>query len=44
VFLDAPFIPEDRMLEVGDLRWFYTAVTRAQEKLYFVNFKEEYFF
>jgi len=44
VFLDAPFIPENQMLEISDLRWFYTAVTRAQEKLYFVNFKEEYFF
>ena len=26
------------------VRWFYTAVTRAQQKLYFVNFTEEYFF
>lgn len=44
VFIDAPYIPEGQMLETGDLRWFYTAVTRAQDKLYFVNFKEEYFF
>ena len=44
VFLDAPFIPEGEMIQISDLRWFYTAVTRAQEKLYFVNFKEEYFF
>lgn len=44
VFIDAPYIPEDQMLEISDLRWFYTAVTRAQEKLYLVNFKEEYFY
>lgn len=44
VFIDAPFVPEGETLQVSDLRWFYTAVTRAQEKLYFVNFKEEYFF
>ncbi|MCQ2318779.1 MAG: AAA family ATPase [Bacteroidales bacterium] len=44
VFIDAPFVPEGETLQVSDLRWFYTAVTRAQERLYFVNFKEEYFF
>ena len=30
-------------LEVEDLRWLYTALTRAQERVYFVNFKEEFF-
>lgn len=44
VFIDAPFVPEGETLQIGDLRWFYTAVTRAQKQLYFVNFKEEYFF
>jgi len=44
VFIDAPFVPEGEMLQTSDLRWFYTAVTRAQEKLYFVNFKEGYFY
>lgn len=44
VFIDAPFVPEGETLQISDLRWFYTAVTRAQERLYFVNFKEEYFF
>ncbi|MDG2276281.1 MAG: ATP-binding domain-containing protein, partial [Flavobacteriaceae bacterium] len=24
-------------------RWLYTAVTRAQEKLYLIGFKDEYF-
>ena len=44
VFLDAPFVPDDKELQISDLRWFYTAVTRAQRQLYFVNFKNEYFF
>lgn len=44
VFLDAPFIPEGELLQTNDLRWFYTAVTRAQKKLYLVNFKDSYFF
>lgn len=44
VFIDAPFVPEGETLQVSDLRWFYTAMTRAQERLYFVNFKKEYFF
>ena len=49
VFLDAPFVPDvetchGASLQTSYLRWFYTAVTRAQRQLYFVNFKEEYFF
>lgn len=44
VFIDAPFIPDGETLQTSDLRWFYTAVTRAQQQLYFVNFKNEYFF
>ena len=43
VFIDAPFIPEGEPLQISDLRWFYTAVTRAQKQLYFVNFQDEYF-
>ena len=43
VFIDAPFFPDNEPLQTSDLRWFYTAVTRAQRQLYFVNFKEEYF-
>ena len=30
-------------LEVEDLRWLYTALTRAQERVCFVNFKVEFF-
>ena len=49
VFIDAPFVPDGEThgrasLQISDLRWFYTAVTRAQRQLYFVNFKNEYFF
>ncbi|MBR6439149.1 MAG: AAA family ATPase [Bacteroidales bacterium] len=44
VFIDAPYIKEGESLQISDLRWFYTAMTRAQQKLYFVNFTEEYFF
>ena len=42
VFVDSAFNLKDD-LEKEDLRWLYTAVTRAQEMLYFVNFKEEFF-
>lgn len=40
VFLDCPWFPDDK-LTIEDLRWFYTAVTRASKKLYLVNFKAE---
>lgn len=43
VFIDAPYIKEDESLQTSDLRWFYTAVTRAQKRLFFVNFKDDYF-
>lgn len=43
VFVDSSLNLKETM-EKEDLRWLYTAVTRAQEKLYFVNFKEEFFF
>ena len=42
VFVDSSFNLKDE-LEKEDLRWLYTALTRAQEKVYFVNFKEEFF-
>jgi len=42
VFLEQPWIPEDR-LDVETARWFYTAITRATQKLYLVNFKDLYF-
>ena len=44
VFIEAPYLPEETILEVGDLRWLYTAMTRASEKVYLVNFKDEWFY
>lgn len=41
VFIDNPFWQEE--LSVDDLKWLYTAVTRAKKKVYFVNFKDELF-
>ena len=38
VFIDNPFWQED--LTVDDLKWLYTAMTRATEKVYLVNFKD----
>ncbi len=43
VFIEAPYLPNETILELGDLRWLYTAMTRASEKVYLVNFKEEWF-
>ena len=42
VFIDSSFNQKEA-LETEDLRWLYTAMTRAQERVYFVNFKEEFF-
>lgn len=42
VFVDSSLNMKDD-IEKEDLRWLYTAVTRAQEQLYFVSFKEEFF-
>lgn len=42
VFIDSSFNLKET-LETEDLRWLYTALTRAQERVYFVNFKEEFF-
>ena len=42
VFIDSSFNQKET-LDVEDLRWIYTALTRAQERAFFVNFKEEFF-
>ena len=42
VFIDSSLNLKET-LEVEDLRWLYTALTRAQERVYFVNFKDELF-
>ena len=44
VFVEAPYLPDETTLELGDLRWLYTAMPRAKEKVYLVNFKEEWFY
>lgn len=42
VFIDQGWLPD---VGLGDeyWRWLYTAVTRARKRLYFINFKEEFF-
>ena len=41
VFIDNPFWQEE--LTLDDLKWLYTAITRATEKVYLVNFKDDLF-
>jgi exodeoxyribonuclease-5 len=41
VFVEQPYLPNGMDREY--LRWLYTAVTRAREKLYLIGFKDEYF-
>ena len=41
VFIDCPFwMPEQ---SPDDLKWLYTALTRAVEKVYLVNFPDRFF-
>ena len=41
IFIEQPYLPDGSSVEY--LRWLYTAVTRAQEKLYLIGFKDEWF-
>ena len=41
VFIDCPFW-EDEMTR-DDLKWMYTALTRAKKKVYLVNFRDAYY-
>ena len=41
VFIDNPFWQEFQTVE--DLKWLYTALTRAVSKVYLVNFKDSFF-
>ena len=41
IFIEQPYLPEGISKEY--LRWLYTAVTRAQEKLYLIGFPEDNF-
>jgi exodeoxyribonuclease-5 len=42
VFIDQGYL-SDEMLNTEFLRWLYTAVTRATEKVYLVNFADKFF-
>jgi len=42
VFIDHDYLPEP-ILGIDNLRWFYTAVTRASDHLYLSNFKDDFF-
>ena len=41
VFIDNPFWQDDLLPD--DLKWLYTAITRGVDKVYFVNFRDEFF-
>ena len=41
VFVDCPFWQPEQTLD--DLKWLYTALTRAVEKVYLVNFNDRFF-
>jgi len=41
VFIDSPFWQDVQTLD--DLKWLYTALTRAVEKVYLVNFNDRFF-
>ena len=43
VFVEAPYLPNETTLGLSDMRWLYTALTRASKKVYLVNFKDEWF-
>ncbi|MBT0607998.1 ATP-dependent DNA helicase [Aequorivita echinoideorum] len=41
VFVEQPYLPNG--VDKEYLRWLYTAITRAREKLYLIGFKEDFF-
>ena len=41
VFIEQPYLPDG--ITVDYVRWLYTAMTRAKDKLYLIGFKEESF-
>ncbi|WP_317896889.1 ATP-dependent DNA helicase [Aurantibacillus circumpalustris] len=42
VFIDQGFLKEEN-IDHGFIRWLYTAITRATEKIFLVNFSEQFF-
>lgn len=41
VFIEQPYLPDG--INKDYLRWLYTAVTRAKQKLYLIGFKDDFF-
>ena len=41
VFVEQPYLPEGQSVEY--LRWLYTAITRAEEKVYLIGFEDAFF-
>ncbi len=41
VFIEQPYLPNGP--DISYYRWLYTAITRAQEKLYLIGFKDDFF-
>ena len=41
MFLDQGYVTEERM-GLDYYRWLYTAMTRSTERLYLINFKDEF--
>ena len=41
VFIEQPYLPDG--VSKAYFRWLYTAITRAQEKLYLIGFKDDFF-
>ena len=41
VFVEQPYLPNG--IDKDYLRWLYTAITRATEKLYLIGFKDDFF-
>ncbi|GLB51859.1 ATP-dependent exodeoxyribonuclease [Neptunitalea chrysea] len=41
VFIEQPYLPDG--ISIDYLRWLYTAITRAKEKLYLIGFKDDFF-
>jgi exodeoxyribonuclease-5 len=41
VFVEQPYMPNG--MDKENMRWLYTAVTRAKNKLYLIGFKKDFF-